>query len=73
MAKNLFKLFFLALFLGIINFSVNVESYSSDRSTCKVPNCFCAGTTPPGNLNINDVPLFFELTFDDAVQDRTIN
>lgn len=36
--------------------------YTCDPNTCKLPDCHCASTTPPGNLDIKDVPMFITLT-----------
>ncbi|CAH7686651.1 family 4 carbohydrate esterase [Phakopsora pachyrhizi] len=47
--------------------------YSCDPSSCKLPNCQCASTSPPGGLNPKDVPQFIIFTADDAVQSFTIN
>ncbi|CAG8589669.1 34493_t:CDS:10, partial [Racocetra persica] len=52
MIKNSFKSLLLA-FVGITTCLVIVGSaYSCDPSTCKPPNCFCAGTTPPGDDSV---------------------
>lgn len=37
-------------------------NYKCDPSKCKLPDCLCASTTPPGNLDIKDVPMFITLT-----------
>lgn len=46
---------------------------SCDASKCQLPNCRCADTNPPGNLDIADVPMFITVTADDAIQSYTIN
>ncbi|KAK7063548.1 family 4 carbohydrate esterase [Favolaschia claudopus] len=47
--------------------------YSCDASKCKLPNCNCASTSPPGGLNASEVPMFVVFTADDAVQSYTID
>ncbi|KAH9461567.1 hypothetical protein Pst134EA_017866 [Puccinia striiformis f. sp. tritici] len=47
--------------------------YTCDPSSCKLPSCQCASTSPPGGLNPKDVPQFIIFTADDAVQSYTIN
>ncbi|KAK0551057.1 hypothetical protein OC846_003435 [Tilletia horrida] len=47
--------------------------YSCDPSKCKLPNCQCASTSPPGGLKPADVPQFIVFTADDAVQTYTVN
>lgn len=47
--------------------------YACDISACKLPNCNCASTSPPGGLDPKDVPQFIVFTADDAVQTYTIN
>lgn len=37
-------------------------NYKCDPSKCKLPDCLCASTTPPGNLDSKDVPMFITLT-----------
>uniref|UniRef100_A0A1I8AH24 NodB homology domain-containing protein n=1 Tax=Steinernema glaseri TaxID=37863 RepID=A0A1I8AH24_9BILA len=41
---------------------------------CRLPDCFCSktGKVPPGNLRVDEVPQFVVLTFDDAVNARTM-
>lgn len=51
----------------------SAAKYSCDANTCKLPNCRCADTNPPGNLDINDVPMFITLTADDAIQSYTLD
>ena len=45
--------------------------YSCDASRCKLPDCNCASTSPPGGLDPKDVPEFIVFTADDAVQSYT--
>ncbi|GAA6011540.1 hypothetical protein JCM10207_002652 [Rhodosporidiobolus poonsookiae] len=45
--------------------------YSCDTSTCKLPACLCASTSPPGGLDPKDVPQFVTFTADDAIQSYT--
>ncbi|KAJ7857553.1 hypothetical protein B0H13DRAFT_2237705 [Mycena leptocephala] len=47
--------------------------YSCDASKCKLPNCNCASTSPPGGLSPSDVPMFVVFTADDAVQSYTLD
>ncbi|CAG8762992.1 6918_t:CDS:2, partial [Racocetra fulgida] len=42
-------------------------AYSCDPSTCKSPKCFCAGTTPPGGLSLDDTPQFVLFTSDNGL------
>lgn len=51
----------------------SAANYNCDASKCQLPNCRCADTNPPGNLDIKDVPMFITLTADDAVQSYTTN
>ncbi|KJH41782.1 polysaccharide deacetylase [Dictyocaulus viviparus] len=45
-----------------------------NETTCRLPNCFCSisGRKPPGQLSPNNTPQFVVLTFDDAVNERTL-
>ncbi|KAK6759710.1 hypothetical protein RB195_021339 [Necator americanus] len=45
-----------------------------NEATCRLPDCFCSvtGRKPPGGLAPNTVPQFVVLTFDDAVNGRTL-
>ncbi|KZP04662.1 hypothetical protein FIBSPDRAFT_1054534 [Athelia psychrophila] len=47
--------------------------YSCDPSQCKLPNCNCASTSPPGGLSPSEVPQFIVFTADDAVQSYTLD
>lgn len=47
--------------------------YSCDASQCKLPNCNCASTSPPGGLQPSEVPMFVVFTADDAVQSYTLD
>ncbi|TNY20211.1 hypothetical protein DMC30DRAFT_417191 [Rhodotorula diobovata] len=42
--------------------------YSCDASQCKLPDCLCASTSPPGGLDPKNVPQFVTFTADDAIQ-----
>ncbi|CAO3632042.1 unnamed protein product [Cunninghamella blakesleeana] len=48
------------------------SAYSCDPNTCKLPNCHCASTSPPGGLAAKDVPQFVVITFDDSVQAKLL-
>ncbi|GAA5827690.1 hypothetical protein JCM11251_001788 [Rhodosporidiobolus azoricus] len=45
--------------------------YSCDPNQCKLPDCLCASTSPPGGLDPKDVPQFVTFTADDAIQSYT--
>ncbi|KAK0519622.1 hypothetical protein OC834_006186 [Tilletia horrida] len=47
--------------------------YSCDPNQCKLPNCHCASTSPPGGLSPADTPQFIVFTADDAIQTYTVN
>ncbi|KAI0304725.1 hypothetical protein BC826DRAFT_1100522 [Russula brevipes] len=53
--------------------SSEAAGYSCDTSKCKLPNCNCASTSPPGGLSPSQVPQFIVFTADDAVQSYTID
>ncbi|KAJ3477649.1 hypothetical protein NLI96_g10319 [Meripilus lineatus] len=55
------------------NTSPEAAGYSCDSSTCKLPNCNCASTSPPGGLQPSDVPMFIVYTADDAIQSYTLD
>lgn len=40
----------------------SASGYQCDPSKCTLPDCRCASTTPPGNLDMKDVPMFITLT-----------
>lgn len=43
-----------------------------DASTCSLSsNCYCPSKNIPGNIPLADTPLFFSITFDDAVHEFT--
>ncbi|KAI9096452.1 hypothetical protein DFS34DRAFT_581393 [Phlyctochytrium arcticum] len=42
-------------------------TYSCDPRSCQAPLCFCASQKPPGGLDPKNIPQFFTLTFDDAI------
>lgn len=48
------------------------SSYTCDPNTCKLPNCLCASTSPPGGLQPKDTPQFVVITFDDSVQPKLL-
>ncbi|VDL73125.1 unnamed protein product [Nippostrongylus brasiliensis] len=45
-----------------------------DENACRLPDCFCSttGRKAPGGFASNDTPQFVVLTFDDAVNGRTL-
>lgn len=53
--------------------SSQAAGYSCDASKCKLPNCNCASTDPPGGLDPKEVPQFVVFTADDAIQSYTID
>ncbi|EIN14312.1 hypothetical protein PUNSTDRAFT_49130 [Punctularia strigosozonata HHB-11173 SS5] len=53
--------------------SSQAAGYSCDTSKCKLPDCNCASTSPPGGLSPSQVPQFVVFTADDAVQSYTID
>ncbi|KIY51975.1 hypothetical protein FISHEDRAFT_63969 [Fistulina hepatica ATCC 64428] len=53
--------------------SAQAAGYSCDPSLCKLPDCNCASTSPPGGLSPSDVPQFIVFTADDAVQSYTLD
>jgi hypothetical protein len=53
--------------------SPEAAGYSCDPSKCKLPNCNCASTNPPGGLKPSDTPQFIVFTADDAVQSYTLD
>ncbi|CAG8460835.1 4935_t:CDS:2 [Paraglomus occultum] len=57
-----------SLFILSTTLLCSQAAYTCDPTTCVSPNCFCASTTPPGNIPIDQVPQFFVLSFDDAMQ-----
>ncbi|GAA6046833.1 hypothetical protein JCM3770_005666 [Rhodotorula araucariae] len=48
--------------------SPEAAGYSCDSSKCKLPDCLCASTSPPGGLDPKNVPQFVTFTADDAIQ-----
>ncbi|GAA5904460.1 hypothetical protein JCM8208_004199 [Rhodotorula glutinis] len=42
--------------------------YTCDPSQCRLPDCLCASTSPPGGLDPKNVPQFVTFTADDAIQ-----
>ncbi|KAF8641134.1 hypothetical protein AX17_000776 [Amanita inopinata Kibby_2008] len=53
--------------------SPDAAGYSCDPSKCKLPNCNCASTSPPGGLDPSEVPQFIVFTADDAIQSYTLD
>ncbi|RDB19529.1 hypothetical protein Hypma_013411 [Hypsizygus marmoreus] len=47
--------------------------YSCDASKCKLPDCNCASTSPPGGLKPSDTPQFIVFSADDAIQSYTLD
>jgi hypothetical protein len=43
-----------------------------DPTTCRLPDCYCGGTTIPGGYTPEEIPQFVLLTFDDAVNDLNV-
>ncbi|CDZ97989.1 carbohydrate esterase family 4 protein [Phaffia rhodozyma] len=50
-----------------------IKAYSCDPASCKLPDCACASTSPPGGLQPKDTPMFIVFTADDALQSYTID
>lgn len=71
--SGIISLTFVCTLLGVLSRLETVEGYACDPTTCQPPKCFCATTNPPGGLSVDKTPQFFLLTFDDSIQDRTIN
>ncbi|KAH8120052.1 hypothetical protein DFH11DRAFT_1499913 [Phellopilus nigrolimitatus] len=53
--------------------SPSAAGYSCDASKCKLPDCACASTSPPGGLDPKDVPMFVVFSADDAIQSYTLD
>jgi len=53
--------------------SKEAAGYSCDPNQCKLPNCNCASTSPPGGLSPSDTPQFIVYTADDAIQSYTLD
>ncbi|RPD64578.1 hypothetical protein L227DRAFT_260922 [Lentinus tigrinus ALCF2SS1-6] len=53
--------------------SASAAQYSCDSSKCKLPDCLCASTDPPGGLSPRDTPMFLVFTADDAIQSYTLD
>ncbi|KAI0756459.1 hypothetical protein C8Q80DRAFT_1092934 [Daedaleopsis nitida] len=53
--------------------SSSAAGYSCDASKCKLPDCNCASTDPPGGLSVQDTPMFVVFTADDAIQSFTLD
>lgn len=53
--------------------SAAAAGYSCDPTQCKLPNCNCASTSPPGGLSPSDTPQFIVFTADDAIQSYTLD
>lgn len=71
MIKKLLSLTFACILLGLVSRLENVEA-ACDPTVCLPPNCFCPSINPPGGLTLDKTPQFFLLTFDDSIQDITI-
>ncbi|GMT34157.1 hypothetical protein PFISCL1PPCAC_25454, partial [Pristionchus fissidentatus] len=54
--------------------NIRPRSTACDQTRCKLPDCFCtpSGRLPPGGLHPSQTPQFVVLTFDDAVNGRTL-
>ncbi|KAH7920945.1 hypothetical protein BV22DRAFT_1039233 [Leucogyrophana mollusca] len=53
--------------------SSSAAGYSCDPTQCRLPNCNCASTSPPGGLQPSEVPQFVLFTADDAIQSYTLD
>ncbi|TFK24271.1 hypothetical protein FA15DRAFT_669712 [Coprinopsis marcescibilis] len=53
--------------------SPEATGYSCDPSTCRLPTCQCASTSPPGGLDPAQVPQFIVFSADDAIQSYTLD
>ncbi|THH08345.1 hypothetical protein EW145_g2756 [Phellinidium pouzarii] len=53
--------------------SASAAGYSCDPTSCKLPDCACASTSPPGGLDPSQVPQFIVFTADDAIQSYTLD
>ncbi|KAG5717983.1 hypothetical protein E4T56_gene1729 [Termitomyces sp. T112] len=53
--------------------SPQAAGYSCDPSKCKLPDCNCASTNPPGGIKPSDTPQFIVFTADDAIQSYTLD
>jgi hypothetical protein len=53
--------------------SAAAANYTCDPTKCKLPNCACASTEPPGGLTPAETPMFVVFTADDAIQSYTID
>lgn len=40
---------------------------------CKLPNCYCASTSIPGNIPLAQTPQFVVMTFDDSLSQQFID
>ena len=68
---------FFTLSLAVVASTVLLARFSEavaacDPATCVHPTCVCPSFKPPKGMNPPDVPQFFTLTFDDAVQAPTV-
>lgn len=50
-----------------MTFNSNQDLEPCTAENCKLPDCFCSGTVPPGGLTADQVPQIVMLTFDDQV------
>jgi len=67
------KLFFLGILIASAlaapkqGYDQFAEAKPCNPDACKLPNCLCGSTDPPGGLNPKEIPQLVLLTFDDAV------
>lgn len=50
-----------------------LDGYKCDPTSCRLPDCLCASTSPPGGLSPDEVPQFVVFTADDAIQSYTLD
>lgn len=60
----IYVLVLLVLALGRLH---GQEAERCDSRYCRLPDCYCGGSTIPGGYEPKDIPQFVLLTFDDAV------
>ncbi|KAF5278967.1 hypothetical protein FQA39_LY05645 [Lamprigera yunnana] len=60
----------LAVLFALASFA---DAEMCNSSICSLPDCLCASSRPPGDLEPQDIPQFVFLTFDDAVSVGNIN
>ena len=59
----------LALIASLSSLTSGQQADRCDPSYCRLPDCYCGGTSIPGGLSKDEIPQFVLLTFDDAVND----